>query len=325
MTSQVQLVRPAADGTYPESRLRSYARLGKADVYDYHPSILVAASTFLLPLPGPGAATVWSLALFLAGQFFVVMAMCALDDVAGYRDGSDATNYGPDDTLRRKLRKPLVAGTLTPRQAVGFATVTAVVGGALWAAAVAFAPYRPAWTLLLIAVLFVVALQYSTGLRISYRGFQEVFIAGLGVALVLAPYGLATGRFSPFVVVLAVLFGMGPLLFGVYSNTHDIPGDRAVGRPTVACLTSPKGNAAFVGLLSLAEFLVGAIAVAVGAVPWWFVPLMLPVTALRARQYRLGFRRHDILRARRLGFAVHRLSTVLLVAAGLLHGTAAAA
>ncbi|RCG21338.1 1,4-dihydroxy-2-naphthoate prenyltransferase [Streptomyces diacarni] len=309
-----------------EPKARSFVRLGKLDVYDYYPSILVALAAVLLPLARVEAAAGWTLALFLLGEVFVVMSMVALDDVTGYRDGSDAANYGPNDPLRRKLRKPLIAGTLTQREALGFAWCTAAVGAALWAGAVALAPHRPGWTLVLVPVVFVVALQYSYGLKISYHGFQEVFLVGLGAALVLAPYGLVAGHFSGFVLVAGVLFGAGPLLFGVYSNTNDIPGDRAVGRPTVACLVGPRGNAVFIGALSAAEFLLGAVASATGIAPWWFVLLMLPVTALRVRQYVTGFRGEgDIMRARRQGFVVHRVSTVLLVAAGLLHGAEAAA
>ncbi|MEU0588518.1 UbiA family prenyltransferase [Streptomyces sp. NPDC006132] len=316
---------PATSGTTrPESKLRSYARLGKLDVYDYYPSVAVALSAVLLPLSELPTATIVTLALFLLGAVFVVVAMVALDDVTGYRDGSDAANYGPDDPLRNKLRKPLVAGTLTLREALGFGWATAGAGAVLWAAAVAAAPYRPTWTVVLIVVLFVVSVQYSYGLKISYHGFQEVFLAGLGAALVMAAYGLAAGHFSGFVMVQGVLFGFGPLLFGVYSNTNDIPGDRAVGRLTVACLVSPKGNAVFIGALSAAEFLIGAVASATGIAPWWFVLLMLPVTALRLRQYLTGFRRGDIMRARKLGFPAHRVSTVLLITANLIVGAGAA-
>jgi hypothetical protein len=52
---------------------------------------------------------------------------------------------------------------------------------------------------------------------------------------------------------------------------------------------------------------------------------MLPVTALRTRQYLLGFRTGDIMRARRIGFRAHRLGFVLLIAANLLAGAEAAA
>ncbi|NSC24372.1 1,4-dihydroxy-2-naphthoate prenyltransferase [Streptomyces albus subsp. chlorinus] len=331
MTTHVQSGSLPATGPRPESKARSFARLGKLDVYDYYPSIAVALSAALLPLSRFGAAAVWTLALFLVGEVLVVMAMVALDDVTGYRDGSDAANYGPNDPLRRKLRKPLIAGTLSMREALAFAWITAAGGAALWSAAVVVAPHRPGWTLALVPVLFVTALQYSYGVKISYRGFQEVFLVALGVALVLAPYGLAAGRFSGFVLILGVLFGFGPLMFGVYSNTNDIPGDRAVGRPTVACLVSARGNAVFIGALSAAEFLVGAAGSATGVAPWWFVALMLPVTALRARQYLTGFGGGggfgggDIMRARRQGFVVHRVSTVLLICAGLLHGAEAAA
>ncbi len=41
---------------------------------------------------------------------------------------------------------------------------------------------------------------------------------------------------------------------------------------------------------------------------------MLPASLLRLRQYLLGFRSGDIMRARRTGFAVHRLGVVLMVA-----------
>lgn len=308
-----------------EGRLRAYARLGKLDVYDYYPAIAVALSALLLPSGRLTAGELTASGLFLLGSVFVIMSMVALDDVTGYRDGSDIANYGPDDPLRNKRRKPLVAGTLTVRQALRFALVTAVVGAVLWAAAGLAAPHRPIWTLVLLAALFVVSLQYSYGLKISYHGFQEAFICGLGVGMVMATYGLAAGHFSGFLFVQAVLFGFGPLMFGVYSNTNDIPGDRAVGRPTVAALTSPRGNAVFVGALSAAEFLLGAAASATGLAPWWFALLMLPVTALRTRQYLVGFHTGDIMRARRIGFRTHRVGSLLLIAANLLAGAEAVA
>ncbi|MGP4114408.1 UbiA family prenyltransferase [Streptomyces sp. 4N509B] len=311
----------AAPATPPatESRLRAYARLGKLDVYDYYLSIaVVVAAVVALPASQVAAGDApWVLALFLLGEVGVVMAMVALDDLTGFRDGSDLANYGPDNPLRNKLRKPLVAGTLTPRQAGGFAWLTALAGAAAWAAATALSPHRPTWAVALVVALFVVSLQYSYGLKISYHGFQELFLVGLGVGLVLAPYGLATGEFSGFLLVQGVLFGFGPLMFGVYSNTNDVAGDRAAGRLTVACLVSHRGNALFVGALSAAEFLLGAVASATGVAPWWFVLLMLPVTALRLRQYLIGFRTGEIMRARRLGFAVHRVSVALLLVANV--------
>jgi 1,4-dihydroxy-2-naphthoate octaprenyltransferase len=164
-------------------------------------------------------------------------------------------------------------------------------------------------------------LQYSYGLKLSYRGLQEIFLVWLGLFLVIAPYGLVSGQFSWFVLVQGLLFGVGPLMFGVYSNSNDVEGDRLVNRPTVAALVSERGNTIFIGVLSFTEFAIGAVASAVGAAPWWFVLLMLPATALRARQYYLGFRVGDITRARKLGFVVHRVSVGLLIVANLLLGS----
>ena len=46
--------------------------------------------------------------------------------------------------------------------------------------------------------------------------------------------------------------------------------------------------------------------------------LVLPATALRARQFSLGFAAGDIMRARKLGFTVHRTYVLLLIVANLL-------
>ncbi|NLU68142.1 UbiA family prenyltransferase [Streptomyces sp. HNM0574] len=308
----------------PESTLRSYTRLGKLDVYDYYLSTAVVLSAVLLPLSGLSARTAAVVVVFLLGQVFVIMAMVALDDITGYRDGSDIANYGPDDPLRNKLRKPLVAGTLTEAQAVRFAWLCAAAGAVLWTAAAGIAPHRPTWALVLLGALFVVSLQYSYGLKISYHGFQEAFLVWLGAVLVIGQYGLLAGEFSGFVMVQGVLFGFGPLMFGVYSNTNDVEGDRAVGRPTVAALVTERGNAVFIGVLSAAEFLLSVVAAAAGIAPWWFALVMLPAAALRAHQYVTGFRKGNIMVARRTGFAVHRLSVLLLVVANLLAGAGAA-
>lgn len=301
-----------------EPKLVSYARLAKLDVFDYYLSLLVVLSAVLLPPADFDPAVLVTLGVFGIGTVFMTAAMVAFDDLTGYRDGSDVANYRANPTLRRARRKPLVAGALTEREVVRFGWVTAVLGAAILAVAVVTAPYAPQWTIWLTVATFVVALQYSYGLKISYHGFQEAFIAGLGWAMVLAPFGLVTGRFDLFILVQALLFGLGPLLFGVYSNTNDIAGDRAVGRPTVAALTSPTGNRRFIAALSLGEFLLGAVASATGIAPWWFVLLMLPVTMLRARQFGIGFGpRKDILLARAIGFTAHRVGAVLLVAANL--------
>ncbi|GLZ31843.1 hypothetical protein Lesp02_40310 [Lentzea sp. NBRC 105346] len=293
------------------STARAYVRLAKLDILDYYLGVLVVW-TLLAPASRLEPAVLATMLLFLVGEVFMMAAMVALDDLTGYRDGSDIANYAPDDPNRRVARKPLVAGTLTERQVLGFAWVTALAGAALWLGAIAIAPHRPMWTLVVIAVTFFFSVQYSWGLKLSYHGFQEFFLAALGWAVVLGPYGLATGTIDGFALVQALLFGLGPLLFGVYSNTNDVEGDRGVGRPTVAVLTSPRGNALFVALLSAVEAALIVAAPFAGG-PWWFPLALLPTVVLRVQQWRTGFVEGDILVARKLGIDAHRVTVLVLI------------
>jgi 1,4-dihydroxy-2-naphthoate octaprenyltransferase len=295
---------------------RAYVRLAKLDIVDYYFGVLVvwALLPTALRLDGGVLATT---ALFLLGEVFVIAAMVALDDLTGFRDGSDVANYAPDDPNRRRYRKPLVAGTLTEDQVLRFAWITGTIGALLWIAAIAIAPHAPLWTVVVIGVTYFFAVQYSWGIKLSYRGFQEFFLAALGWALVLAPYGLATGSLDGNVVVQALVFGLGPLLFGVYSNTNDVKGDREVGRLTVAALATPRGNMLFILAVTAVEA-----ALIVGGpllgTTWWFPVALLPTLVLRARQVRIAFGQGDILRARLLGIRIHRVTVVALVVVNLL-------
>lgn len=306
---------PAVTGA--AGRAGAYLRLAKLDIVDYYLGVAVVWS-LLAPAARLDGTSLATLAVFLLGEICVIAALVALDDRTGYLDGSDITNYSPDDPTRRVVRKPLVAGTLTVPEVTRFAWLAAAAGAALWTAAVALAPQPPLWALVVTVVTFVGSLNYSWGLKLSYHGLHELFVAALGWALILAPYGLLAGDPGGFVIVQAVLFGLGPLMFGVYSNTNDVAGDRGIGRPTVAALTTARGNAIFIGALSAAEIALIAGAAATGIAPWWFPIALAPTIVARVRQYYLGFRRHDIMAARRLGIRIHRGTVALLVAINLL-------
>jgi 1,4-dihydroxy-2-naphthoate octaprenyltransferase len=258
------------------------------------------------------------LTVFLVGEVGVVAATVAFDDLTGYRDGSDAANYGPDAAARRLARKPLVAGTLSERQAIRFGWTSTALCALLWGAAVAVAPARPLWAVLGTAACAAFGFQYSWWLKLSYRGFQELFLAALGWGYVLPLFGLLTGRAPGFVVVQALLFGLGPVLFGAYSNINDRDGDGAVGRLTVAAVASERGNAAFIAAVSALETLLITVPAAAGVAPWWFPVLMAPVMVLRAGQWVRGNLRGEVLAARRRGIHLHRLAVALMAAADLL-------
>ena len=309
--SVTALTRPVA------TKARAYARLAKLDVFDYYLSALVVW-TLLAPAARLEGRNLLTLASFLLSEVCLIAALVAFDDVTGYRDGSDAINYGRDASARRLARKPLLAGTLSEAEAVRFGWALTGVGTLLWAVSVALAPNRSAWAVTAAVVYLVLSVQYSWGLKISYHGGQEAFIAGLGVAVVLVPYGLLVSAVTGFAVVQALLFGFGPLLFGVYSNINDITGDKAVRRPTVAVKLASRGNAAFIAGLSLTETLIIIGSAVVGVAPWWFPLAMLPVITLRAVQLVIGLRGGKILEARRLGIRTHRTAVAVLVVVNLL-------
>lgn len=323
MTDQVSapsespaLETPAGRPAPPRPTLGTYARLAKLDIVDYYIGLpLVFVLT--LPLVGMRVDTVGLLLLILVAEIAVVAAMVAFDDVTGYRDGSDAANYGSDAARRRLARKPLVAGTLTEPQALRFGRAATVASVALWTLVVALAPHRPLWAVIGAALCLVASVQYSWGLKISYRGFQEIFLVGLGVGWILVPYGLLIGHVDGFVVVQALIFGGGPMIFGLYSNTNDADGDRAAGRITVATMVSPRVNSIFIIALTAVETLLVTGSHLVGIAPWWFPVALLPVIALRATQLFVGFVLGDILRARRMAIHTHRVTVVLLIGANL--------
>ncbi len=188
----------------------------------------------------------------------------------------------------------------------------------LWALVIVAAPHQPVWAVAVATLCVVASVQYSWGLKISYRGFQEVFLIGLGVGWVLAPYGLLTGELNGFVVVQALLFGFGPMLFGLYSNTNDADGDRAAGRITVAALVPRRLNATFIIAATAAESLLITGSTLAGISPWWFPVVLAPVFLMRVAQLVIGFVMGDILRARRLAIHTHRVTVVILIAANLL-------
>ncbi|MGQ0838219.1 UbiA family prenyltransferase [Actinokineospora sp.] len=299
--------------TGASGKLGAYARLAKLDVWDYYLALPLAWS-----LVGFGPPALGPLALFGLGTVAVVAAAVSFDDVTGYRDGSDAANYGPDAPARRLARKPLLTGELTQTQAVRFGWVSAILGALLWTLAILVAPFAPVWTVVLAAVCLVTAVQYSWGLKISYRGWQEVFLAGFGTGLVLCATGLITGGATGFALVQAVLFGLGPLLFGVYSNTRDIDGDARVNRPTVAVLLTARGNRLFIAALSVAEVALIVASAGLGAAPWWFAIAMAPAIGVRVAQLRQGVGLGDLLRARTLGLRAHRVTVASLVAVNLI-------
>ena len=299
-------------------RAGAYARLAKLDVFDYYLAVPVVWA-FLPPEWRTDGRTLLVLALCLIGAVAVLAAGVALDDVTGYRDGSDAANYGADPANRRLARKPLLTGELTVSDARRFAAVAAGAGAACWLAAWLLSPGRPGWVLAVATACLVVAVGYSAGPRFSYRGGQELVLLGFGLGVVVLGYGAATGRSGGTIVTVGLLFGLGPLLFGLYANVNDARGDAAAGRRTLATTLGPAGHRKVILAVSAAE----TVLVLAGGMPGWFILLYAPVLVLRLRQIAVGRSPGGTLAARRLGIHTHRLAAALLAAAGLILGVIA--
>ncbi|KRV47676.1 1,4-dihydroxy-2-naphthoate prenyltransferase [Wenjunlia vitaminophila] len=301
-----------------QSRARAYARLAKLDFFDFYLSVPLVWA--LLPgglrLDGRGLGT---LLLFLVGEVCVVAAVVAFDDVTGFRDGSDGANYGPGTPSRKLRRKPLLDGSLTVEEAVRFGRLATLAGTLLWTAAICAAPHRPVWAVVCTALVLSASVQYSWGLKLSYRGGQEALIAGSPFLVVLVPYGLVTGELTGLLVVEAVLFGLWQVLVSLYSNLKDIEGDAKVGRRNIATSGSPRASQVVLTVLSAADVLLVIGASVFGAAPWWFALALGPVVVLRVRQFLTGVVRGDALLARARGMHLHRTGFVLLFVVNLVH------
>jgi 1,4-dihydroxy-2-naphthoate octaprenyltransferase len=299
-------------------QLGAYARLGKLAFFDYYLSAVIVWT--LLPSAARYEPRIGGvLVLMSLGWVGVVVATVAFDDVTGYRDGSDALNYDPAQGAKRsRSRKPLLDGRIMLGQAIRFGWA-AVAFGAVWlAVAVAVAPHHPAWDICLVLWVLVTSVQYSYGLKLSYRGGQELLMMISTGLTVLIPYGLITGQVTGAVLVESALFGFFSLLVPVYSNMNDIVGDRAAGRRNLATMLPPGTYRAVLAALTCAEFgLVIAAAVA-GFLPAWYPAALLPLATLRVLQVRAGLLRGDPLTARKTGMQAHRLGVVLLAAANLI-------
>lgn len=300
-------------------RILPYTRLAKLEFFDFYLSIPVVWA--LLPvsqrLAGDSLLTVF---LFLVGELGVVTAVMVFDDITGYLDGSDHANYlGENSGLRPLHRKPLLTGALTLTQARRFGVLAIAWGVFFWGLTILVAPHRPLWAVVLVVATLVSTVQYSWGAKLSYHGLGELLIALSPAAIVIAPYALVTGEVTGLVVTSALLFGLWQILVSGYSNTNDIAGDTSVGRSTVAVRSGRRGNQIFLGALTTLDLLLIGGSALLGQTPWWFPLALLPVVALRLRQY-VGFLGDgNALLARRRGVIVHRVGVAALVLVPLVH------
>jgi 1,4-dihydroxy-2-naphthoate octaprenyltransferase len=299
------------------NRLSSYARLANLYFYDYYLCVLVVWALLARSVRLEGR-TLGTMALVVLGWVGVVAATVTLDDLTGFRDGSDDRNYSPDQAvLRNRANKPLITGELSPAQALRFGYAAMAAGAVLWGLAIAVAPHRPLWAAPVAAFVLLISVQYSYGLKISYHRGQELVLLLSPGLMVLVPFGLLTGQVTGLIVTESYLFGLWSLMVSLYSNLNDLDGDKAAGRKNLATTCRQKTYRRVVAAISATETIAILAAPAFGAVTWWFAAFMIPVLLIRARQLWHGLGRGEFLAARKLGISAHRIGTIALIIANL--------
>jgi 1,4-dihydroxy-2-naphthoate octaprenyltransferase len=304
--------RPQATTTASNSGWRvagGLLRLAKIKVFQHYFGWALAwlmLSPEALRRPGTTAAMV----LFLIGSAAIVACACSADDIAGFRNGSDAMNYSAGERLRDIRAKPLLSGAVTEGQAVAFSVAAGVV--AVAAGLAAFWQLRwqaPVMAYALYLAGFAAGVQYSAGFKFSYhRGGAEVLLCLTTAAGLLAPFLAVNRRWSTPALVAALLLGLWLVMVSSCSNVNDAAGDGAAGRRTLAVSSSETVlNAVLVTFFVVSVALIVGLTFSSPRWPWWTPLTALPAIVVHARQLSAGPGRGRWLEARRLGLIAYNL------------------
>jgi len=304
-----------AQGGGSAASLPAFVELGKLKIFELWLGIALTWSLLSEDSASSGR-TLALLGCALLIEAGTTSAALALDDVTGYRDGVDSSNHADSD--RYGVDKPLITGQLSERQALRFGFGAAFIAVLGMLTGLAIATPVPWWLFALTIAVFLIALNYSYGLRLSYRfGGGELVTFVTVAATLMLPYALVTATISGVVVVESALVGFWMLQIAVFSNTQDAPGDRAAGRRTVAASVSPSANRIFIAAVFCASWGLLLASVATGLLAPVYLLLLL-IAPLHLRQLFAGLRDRQWLVARRTGFLAFRAAAAVLFIANLL-------
>ena len=297
-------------------RLGAFLELGKVKIVELWIGFFVALS---LLRKGAASEPREQLLLLITLVSMVVVAAltCSLDDIAGARDGVDRANHLGES--RWGVDKPILTGRLSERRALAFARVLGALALLGYAAVVALAWPLPPWVILTTTGVALLAVNYSYGLRLSYRGAGELVVLAAGAGTLLVPYGLVE-RAAPGGLVLcnAALIGAWQAQVVLCSNSLDAAGDRATGRWTLAARLSPLHNRVFVSAVFAVVWGYTAAALIAGVLPLALAFFLAPVWVMQGYQLWLGVFHGEWQKARRAGFRVVRLGAAALILANLI-------
>ncbi|MDQ2814426.1 MAG: UbiA family prenyltransferase, partial [Actinomycetota bacterium] len=146
------------------------------------------------------------------------------------------------------------------------------------------------------------AVQYSWGLKLSYRpGGLELVIIGVNAATILLPYLWIAHRVTAIAVLISALVSSWTLLVVSYGNAADRAGDETSGRRTFAVLASPQVYRVFVGALYLTSVTLAVLPFALGFFTPAGIVFAVPLIVLQTVQVYWGAIRGDARRAMKIG------------------------
>lgn len=294
--------------------LRAFFELGKLRIVELWLGFFVGV-TLLDAAAFRDARSLAILGLILCVGIAVIAATCSLDDIVGVRDGVDQANHRGG--ARWGVNKPILTGELTEARAFRFVHLLGIVAVSGFAAVLALAWPLPTWLVVTMPAMMLIALNYSYGLKLSYRGGGELVILTGAAGTVLLPCALITRAADPLLLTEALLVGLWHAQVVVFSNTQDAAGDRATGRMTIAARTTEGGNRRYILGVFAVSAAVGVGGLAAGWLPIAYVIALAPVWALQLVQLRRGVGQRRWLDARLLGFRTVRVGIAALVLANL--------
>lgn len=296
------------------ARFAVYFQLGKFKIVELWLGFFVGTSLLgRHAIETPRAVAI--LLLILVAGIAVISATCSLDDIVGVRDGVDQANHLVG--TRWGVDKPILSGQLQEHRALGFVKILGGIALVSYGAVLALAWPLPPFLIGTMTALMLIALNYSYGLKLSYRGAGELVIFAGGAGTVMIPYALVAKTVTAPLLVSAAIVGAWHAQVVMFSNTKDAAGDRATGRMTIAARLSKQGNKRYIFLAFVMVWsgTIGALCTHMLAPRYALV--LAPIWVLQACQLWIGLRTEDWLRARLIGFRVLRLGIIALTVINL--------
>ena len=251
--------------------------------------------------------------LLVIGAVATSLFIHGSDNIQGYLHGVDRLTA--DRKAAQHEPKLLVNGEVKLREAV-------VMTAALLVVTLGIAVYfvlTSTWIAIIFGTfVFVLTVQYSVGVKMSYRGLGEVavLLSGLGTPLAV---GLLQGRLDGSALTVGVMLGLFFVAVNVNSNYADHPFDLAAGRRTLAVRIGLEGQRRLAVGVACAAWSTFLVAILVRALPVYALAGLILVHR-HVRQLDALFL-GDALTARRLGFGTfRRMSGIVTVAFLLEHG-----